>query len=251
MQTMRQRLFGLIGKKLDHSFSMGYFAEKFRKEGIEDARYEAFPLERISAFTELLKEQPKLVGLNVTIPYKEEVIPYLDELSDRARSIGAVNTIRLSKGIKEGFNTDADGFREDLHPILPRNGKKAMILGTGGASRAVQYVLEELGYGIRFVSRDPKGPNTLSYSDLDRDLIADQDLIVNTTPVGTWPDIEAAPPLPYDGIKAGTVLYDLIYNPQRTRFLQEGEAQGATVRNGYGMLVEQAEAAWRIWNEAG
>ena len=250
MQTIQQRLFGLIGKKLEHSFSMSYFAEKFRKEGIEDAAYRAFPLEEISEFPRLLHEHPRLIGLNVTIPYKESIIPYLDECSETAHSIGVVNTIRLSKGKKEGFNTDVEGFRNDIRPILKEEGRKAMVIGTGGASKAVDHVLRELGYEIRFISRDPKGPRTLSYDSLTESSLADQDLIVNTTPLGTWPDTDATPPLPYDGIGPGTVLYDLIYNPERTRFLEKGRERGATVRNGYGMLVGQAEAAWRIWNEA-
>ncbi|MFB6258664.1 MAG: shikimate dehydrogenase [Flavobacteriales bacterium] len=243
-----KRRFGLIGKKLDHSFSVSYFAEKFQKEGIRDASYEAFPLERIEDYPALLEDRPELMGLNVTIPYKASILSYLDRISPTARTIGAVNTVRLSHGMQEGFNTDVTGFEEDIHPILGE-GKQAMILGTGGASKAVRYVLTGRGYDICQVSRSTQGEGRLTYEALTPDRIADQDLIVNCTPLGTWPDTEECPPIPYEGIKSGTVLYDLIYNPYRSKFLQKGEAEGAIVRNGYGMLVGQAEMAWRIWNE--
>lgn len=246
---MRIRRFGLIGEELSYSFSVDYFAEKFEKEGIRDARYDAFPLKRIEAFPQLLEETPDLIGLNVTIPYKEAVIPYLDSLSETARSIGAVNTIRLSNGKKEGFNTDCEGFEQELRSLLDKDDKNALILGTGGASKAVRYILEKMGFRFSFVSRKEQGDRILSYEDLDQERIAEQDVIVNTTPLGTWPKTDECPPIPYEGIRAGTVLYDLVYNPAKTLFLQKGETQGAQVRNGYGMLVGQAEAAWRIWNE--
>lgn len=248
---MQLRRFGLIGEKLEHSFSVDYFSEKFRKEGIEDARYDAFPLSSIEEFPSMLEANPDLVGLNVTIPYKETVIPYLDTLSDTAKSVGAVNTIRLSNGKKEGFNTDAEGFKEDLSPLLESSPERSLILGTGGASKAVRYVLEGMGSELLFASRSGKASGILSYDEITKELIAEQDLVVNTTPLGTWPDTEECPSIPYEGIAKGTVLYDLIYNPSRTLFLKEGEERGAIVRNGYGMLMEQAEAAWRIWNEEG
>ncbi len=243
------RLFGLIGRTLEHSFSVDHFANKFQKEGIEDARYEAFPLAEISEFPRFLDEHPELIGLNVTIPYKEAVIPYLDELSETAQDIGSVNTIRLSKGIKEGFNTDAEGFEKEITPLLTNSSKKAMVLGTGGASKAVRYVLEKLDYELHFVSRESKGDRRVTYDELTATEVAEQELIVNTTPLGTWPDTDQAPPIPYEGIAAGTLLYDLIYNPPLTRFLRWGKARGARVKNGHGMLKAQAEAAWRIWTE--
>lgn len=245
---MKERRFGLIGEELSHSFSMDYFAEKFRKEGIVDARYDAFPLASIEEFPSLLEANPDLIGLNVTIPYKESVIPYLDTLSETARAIGAVNTVRLSNSKKEGFNTDAEGFRKDLAPLLKGTPQRTLILGTGGASKAVRYVLERMGSELLFASRSGKADRTLSYSELTKGRVAEQDLIVNTTPLGTWPYTEECPPIPYEGITEGTILYDLIYNPSRTSFMQKGEERGARVRNGYGMLVGQAEASWRIWN---
>lgn len=247
--VMKERLFGLIGEKLDHSFSVDYFARKFKKEEVHDARYRAFPLDRIDRFPLLLEEHPDLCGLNVTVPYKEAVIPYLDELSETARSIGAVNTIRLSHGKKEGFNTDAEGFEQDIRPLLTESSKKALILGTGGASKAVRHVLEEKGYEILFLSRKGNGGRILSYEEDLREELRRSELIVNSTPLGTWPNTEECPPIPYEAIEAGTLLYDLIYNPSRTLFLKKGEERGARVRNGYGMLVGQAEAAWRIWND--
>ena len=246
---MKERRYGLIGKKLDHSFSVDYFAKKFEEEGIQDARYEAFPLDSIQKFPELLQEHSDLIGLNVTIPYKELVIPYLDDLSDSARAIGAVNTIRLSKGKKEGFNTDAEGFEKEIQHLLPKRSKKAMILGTGGASKAVCHILEKLGYEVRYISRSGNSERIKSYDSLQPEEIRQQELIVNSTPLGTWPDTEEAPQIPYEGIASGTVLYDLIYNPSETTFLRKGKENGAVIRNGYGMLEEQAEAAWRIWNE--
>lgn len=248
---MERRRFGLIGEELSHSFSVDYFAEKFRKEGIEDARYDAFPLSSIEEFPSMLEANPDLVGLNVTIPYKETVIPYLDTLSDTAKSVGAVNTIRLSNGKKEGFNTDAKGFKEDLSPLLESSPERSLILGTGGASKAVRYVLKGMGSELLFASRSGKASGILSYDEITKELIAEQDLIVNSTPMGTWPNTEESPPIPYDGISEGTILYDLVYNPPRTSFLQKGEERGARVRNGHGMLIGQAEAAWRIWNGEG
>ncbi len=247
---MKKRLFGLIGKSLEHSFSPSYFSEKFRQEGIEDAEYRAFPLQKVREFEELLQEHPELNGLNVTIPYKETIISFLEELSPTAERIGAVNTIRLRKGIREGFNTDVEGFRKDLEPLLGPEHRRALILGTGGASAAVAHALDELGFELLYVSREPEGELTIAYEALSPEKLAEQDLIVNSTPLGTWPNTQEAPPIPYEGITEGSILYDLIYNPSRTLFLQKGEAQGALVRNGYGMLVGQAEAAWRIWNEA-
>ncbi len=244
---MTLRRYGLIGKSLEHSFSVDYFADKFRKEGIEDAVYEAFPLEKIEGFPELLEEYPDLAGLNVTIPYKEAIIPYLDELSDTARAVGAVNTVRLSEGRKEGFNTDVEGFEKDITPRLNESSKKALILGTGGASKAVAHVLEKLDYELLFISRKEEGERIRSYEELTAELVAEQELIVNTTPVGTWPNTNECPPIPYHGIQADTLLYDLIYNPSKTLFLRKGVKAGARVRNGQGMLMEQAEASWRIW----
>ncbi len=243
-----ERLYGLIGRSLSHSFSKEYFEEKFRKEGIEDARYVLFPLDSIEEFSGLIEAHQELRGLNVTIPYKSAVIPYLSELDRVGREIGAVNAIKVDNALI-GTNTDAAGFRRSLVPLLKPHQEKALILGTGGASRAVSFVLRELGIPYLFVSRDPKGQEVVGYDALDAFTIETHPLIINTTPLGMAPNEKERPPIPYEYITGSHLLYDLIYNPGITPFLEQGKAQGAMIKNGLEMLHLQAEAAWDFWNQ--
>lgn len=243
------RKFGLIGYPLGHSFSRGYFTEKFSREGIENAVYENYPLERIEDFPTLINKQTDLVGLNVTIPYKTAVMPYLDELDDGARAIGAVNTIVVRSELK-GYNTDVYGFSESLRPLIKgRDGLRALVLGTGGASKAVCYALDEWDILWQYVSRTPSD-ECLSYRDLEADHIRENLLIINTTPLGMHPNTDAKPALPYEAVTSEHILYDLVYNPEITAFMQEGMKRGATVKNGLEMLHLQAEKAWDIWNQS-
>ncbi len=233
--------YGLIGKTLSHSFSKKYFEEKFKRENI-DAVYENFELNDISQVEELFSALPNLCGLNVTIPYKEQIIPYLDEVDEQAQKIGAVNTIYIDKktGKKKGYNTDYYGFKQSLKPFLENQHQRALILGTGGASKSVAYVLNELGIITAFVSRNPNTENQLSYDDLNENLMQSFLLIVNTTPLGTFPNVEEKPPINYDFITANHLLYDLVYNPVETAFLKEGKKRGALTINGEQMLQLQA-----------
>ena len=243
------KLLGLIGHPLTHSFSEKYFSDKFRDEQIEGYSYKNFPIDSIEKFPEIL-DLPDLIGLNVTIPYKKQVIPFLDEADDTARQIGAVNTIKITnRGGKKhlaGFNTDAYGFRESIYPYLIPEHKNAMILGTGGASKAIQFVLNELGIDYKIVSRQDSG-NTIGYQDLCLPLIRKYLVIINTTPLGTYPDVDTFPDIPYDLLTENHLLYDLVYNPPETKFLKIGQQKGAQVVNGYEMLKLQAEKAWEIW----
>ncbi|MCC8035497.1 MAG: shikimate dehydrogenase [Rikenellaceae bacterium] len=241
------RVFGLIGYPLGHSFSKKYFTDKFSAQGIQDAMYENFPLEDISMFPGLLEENPEIAGLNVTIPYKEKIIPYLDELSPEAARIGAVNCISLEEGKLTGHNTDAWGFRCSLLEFIGSRKPKALILGTGGASKAVKYVLEESGMDFLTVSRT-EGPGRITYPRLDEGVIAAHKLIINTTPLGTFPDTDSCPDIPYHLLTPEHRLYDLVYNPRQTEFMKRGMARGARTVNGYAMLSGQAERAWEIWN---
>jgi shikimate dehydrogenase len=241
------RRFGLIGKDISYSFSPGYFREKFNRLGLVDCSYEIFDLPDISHFPGLRDRHPDLEGLNVTIPYKEAVIPYLDRLEKQAREIGAVNTIRFAGNRLEGHNTDVVGFRESLRPLLGPADKAALILGTGGASKAVAYGLRQLDISFRFVSRKPKD-GQLSYDDLDPELLRQHEILINCTPLGTYPDVGHSPPLPYEAIDSTHLLYDLIYNPPETTFLKQGLERGARIKNGLEMLRLQAEASWEIWN---
>ena len=241
------RRFGLIGKNISYSFSPGYFGEKFRKLGLEDCIYEIYDIPDISAFPHLLQRYPDLSGLNVTIPYKEAVIPYLDHLEKQAREIGAVNTLRFTQNGVEGYNTDVTGFRESLRPLLTPADKAALILGTGGASKAVAFGLGQLDIPFRFVSRNPEG-GQLSYEELNPELLEQYQILINCTPLGTYPAVEKAPSLPYAAVGPTHLLYDLIYNPPETAFLKEGRQRGARIKNGLEMLRLQAEASWKIWN---
>lgn len=239
--------YGLVGKDIAYSFSRSYFAKKFQKEDISDCTYENFDLESIEDIQTILKSE-NLSGLNVTIPYKEAIIPYVDQLSEDAKIIGAVNTVRiLADGTTEGHNTDAYGFRAALLRQWNNHADKALILGTGGASKAVRYVLEQMNIEPLFVSRNPRA-GQISYKQIDASLIESHKLIINCTPIGTHPKIDQAPQIPYDLINSGHFLFDLIYNPEETLFLAEGKKKGATLQNGYFMLEQQAEKSWNIWN---
>jgi shikimate dehydrogenase len=240
------RTFGLIGFPLSHSFSVRYFEEKFSKENIRDAQYLNFPIENIEDFPALVKEQ-NLSGLNVTIPYKQQVIEYLDELDSIAEEIGAVNLIKFENGKRKGYNTDVHGFRESLKNLIGKQKPKALIIGTGGSSKAVSYALKELGVEFNFVSRR-KTSEVFTFSDLNQEIISEHLLIINTTPLGMFPNESDCAPIPYPFISPAHFLFDLVYNPAETLFLKNGTAQGASVKNGYEMLVLQAEENWRIWN---
>ena len=241
------RKFGLVGKNISYSFSRGYFAEKFRDLGLDDHSYENFDLQELSGFPKLVSENPGLVGLNVTIPYKEAIMPYLDRIDEAAQRIGAVNTIRVGPDGLEGFNTDVIGFRESLRPLLLPEDRCALILGTGGASKAVAYALDELGISHRYVSRTP-GEGCLTYEALDKAILGTSQILVNCTPLGTFPDTDRSPQLPYELLGPEHLLYDLIYNPPLTTFLKEGQQRGCRIKNGLEMLQIQADRAWVLWN---
>ena len=245
-----KKLYGLIGRNISYSFSRSYFTEKFKSLGLDDHRYVNFDLARIEDMeTEVLPRLDELGGLNVTIPYKEEVMQYLHELDPEAESIGAVNTIKVSReGSLKGFNTDAFGFESSLSKRLGVQHSSALILGTGGASKAVAYVLGKLGIKYRFVSRGSSSANSLNYDDLNEEVMATHKLIVNCTPLGTFPETEKKPDIPYELIGESHLLFDLIYNPEKTSFLIEGERRGAKILNGREMLERQADRAWEIWN---
>ncbi len=257
------RKFGLIGYPLTHSFSKKYFNEKFEREGLKDHYYELYPLQNISDIEELINNNPELCGLNVTIPHKIGVMFYLDKVSPDAKAIDAVNCIKIIKhkpvesfftgelpSLKvrlEGYNTDAYGFEASLKPLLKRHHAKALVLGSGGGSRAVTFVLSKLGIDYLVVSRK-KGRRQITYADLSKNLMEEYLLIINTTPLGMAPNIESCPEIPYEHINARHLLYDLVYNPAETEFLKRGREQGATIKNGEEMLHLQAEKAWEIWN---
>lgn len=242
------RTYGLIGHPLSHSFSKRYFTEKFEREGISGCRYELFPLPAITDLPKLLEQVTDLCGLNVTIPYKQQVIPYLFEMDEVVRGTGACNCIRIEDGRLYGHNTDVTGFERSLLAGLKAGHDKALVLGTGGAAKAVHYVLKKLGISFREVSRNATR-DVLSYAQLDAGIVREHHLIVNTTPLGMYPDVSACPSIPYEALGPEHYLYDLVYNPARTLFLQKGEERGATVANGAEMLTIQAEESWRIWNE--
>lgn len=242
--------YGLIGYPLGHSFSVTYFNEKFQNEGI-DAQYTNFEIPAIEELTEVIASNPTLRGLNVTIPYKEKVIGYLDELSDEAAKIGAVNVVRVSrkggKTILKGYNSDVIGFTRSIEPMLERFHTKALILGTGGASKAVNVGLQSLGLETLFVSRT-KRPGMITYEEVTADVIKQYNVIVNCTPLGMYPKTNTCPALPYEAMDSRTILYDLIYNPDMTLFLAKGAARGAATKNGIEMLLLQAFASWEFWN---
>ena len=240
--------FGLVGRNISYSFSRGYFTRKFGDMGLRGYSYENFDLPLLDDFPRVLKENPDLRGLNVTIPYKEAIIPYLDSVSPEAAQIGAINTIKITEGQLTGFNTDIYGFREAIAPFMRRGHTKALILGTGGASKAVKYVLEHMGLVVTLVSRNP-GQGMLAYADIGEKVLREHPVLINATPLGTHPNITDKPPLPYAFIGNHHLLFDLIYNPEKTAFLLEGESRGAQISNGLRMLELQAEKAWEIWNQ--
>jgi len=242
--------YGLIGYPLGHSFSINYFNQKFADEGI-NAKYMNFEIPTIDALTEVLDSNPELKGLNVTIPYKQKVMDFLDQISPEARAIGAVNVIRVThvgNDIRlKGFNSDVIGFTQSIESMLEKHHKKALILGTGGASKAVDFGLKSLGLETVYVSRYRR-PETICYEDITPDVVREYNVIVNCTPVGMYPNTEECPALPYEAMDENNILYDLIYNPDETLFMKRGAERGASVKNGLEMLLLQAFASWEFWN---
>lgn len=244
------RLYGLIGYPLGHSFSARFFAEKFSSEQIDDCAYRNFPIPDINQLPRLLHDHPDLRGFNVTIPYKELIRPYLDEIDPEADAIGAVNCVRIHDGRLQGYNTDVYGFRASLLNLLGPARPDALVLGTGGASKAVRFVLDGLGIRHQTISRTA-GTGKIAYTELTPEIAAAHPLIINTTPLGTFPDTGGCPALPYAALTPSHFLFDLVYNPPLTEFLRRGQAQGAAIMNGYDMLVGQAIRSWEIWQETG
>jgi shikimate dehydrogenase len=242
------RLFGLIGYPLTHSFSKKYFAEKFEKEQLANCHYELFPIKSVYEIRDIVARHPDLEGLNVTIPYKQLVLRHLDSTRGIPEEIRACNCIRIRNGKLEGFNTDIIGFEQSLLSLLKPHHKKALILGNGGAAAAVSYVLQKLDIAFEIVSRKVHDGSTLTYQDIQEHVMQTHLLIINTTPLGTFPNVEQAPDIPYQCLTPEHYLYDLVYNPDKTLFLQKGEARGASIKNGLEMLLIQAEESWRIWN---
>lgn len=241
------RRFGLIGKTLKHSFSKSYFEKKFEQQGLKDCQYNNFEISSIDQFPNLISSYPGLEGLNITIPYKEEVLPFLDHKNEIVKKTGACNCIKIANEKLHGYNTDAIAFKNSLQSKLKPHHQCALILGSGGASKAVQYALKELGIDFLVASRHPK-EDQVGYEDIGEETIEQHQIIINTTPLGMHPDMDQDPPIPYQVLTSQHLLYDLIYNPAKTKFLQQGEERGATICNGYEMLVAQAEESWRIWN---
>lgn len=243
---------GLLGRNISYSFSRAYFKSKFEKEQITDTTYENFDIESIHLLPSILNNTKGLKGLNVTIPYKQEVIPFLDKINKKAAEIGAVNTIKITKkGKLVGYNTDCYGFKKSIIPFLKKYHNKALILGTGGASKAIAYTLRELGINYQYVSRKMSEGIDFTYDTLSENDIKEALIIINCTPLGTFPNIDNCPHIPYDSITDKHILFDLIYNPEETKFLKKGKEKGAVIINGLKMLELQAEKAWSIWNLQG
>ena len=241
------KLYGLLGKTLKHSFSKTYFTNKFSALGITDCRYENFELASINELPQLLIDKPSIKGLNVTIPYKQDVLQFLDEKNDIVKEVNACNCIKISEGRLSGYNTDVVGFLQSLKKLLESYHTHALILGTGGSSKAVEYALKTLGINYQNVSRE-KRLSAISYDELDKDILTSHQVIINTTPLGMFPNTGEAPPIPYELLTPRHLLFDLIYNPEKTVFLKMGEEKGAKIANGMEMLLLQAEESWRIWN---
>ena len=252
MEERRNKVFGLLGKDIEYSFSRGYFTEKFEKLDLKNNKYVNFDLQKIEEFSTIIEEgKDSLGGINVTIPYKEEVMKYLDKLDKTAKAIGAVNTIKFTKkGNLKGYNSDVVGFEKSIFPLVKKQHKRALILGTGGASKAIAYALKKNDIKFKFVSRKPNGKKEISYQDLTEEVMKKYQIIINSTPVGTSPNIDKCPDIPYQFITENHLLYDLIYNPEVSTFLAKGKENGATIKNGFEMLQLQAEESWRIWNKA-
>jgi shikimate dehydrogenase len=245
----KSRQFGLIGKNISYSFSKTYFSKKFEELDLTNCCYENFDLETLDSFLAIINNNPNLQGLNVTIPYKETIIPYLDCISKKATIIGAVNTIRFTKkGTLKGYNTDYFGFKKALEPLLESHHKSALILGTGGASKAVAFALKQLGIAFTFVSREAT-EDTIGYNAINAATFDDYQIIINCTPLGTSPNVTVCPTLPYAAFTSKHLAFDLIYNPEETLFLKKAKENGAVIKNGMEMLVFQAENAWNIWNK--
>ncbi len=245
-----EKKFGLIGSTVSHSFSKSYFDEKFFREGLRDYHYDLYPLGKVDELKKLLEENPELTGLNVTVPYKEQVLKFLSEIDSEAKKIGAVNVIKIQNGKLKGFNTDSDAFYETLERWFPKiENAQALVLGTGGSSKAVQQALRKLAIPFKVVSRD-KGKGDFTYEEIEKNsqVFAEFVLIINTTPLGMTPETNTVPPINFEFINSSHYVYDLIYNPARTLFLQKAEMRGANIKNGLEMLHIQAEKAWAIWN---
>lgn len=244
-------LFGLVGKNISYSFSKDYFSKKFQKMELDHHQYVNFDIERIEDFSKIIHEfKFCLKGLNVTIPYKQDVFLHLDKVNKKARKVGAVNTIKITKkGKLKGYNTDVVGFRKSIEPLLKTHHTKGLILGTGGASKAVAFVFKELGIDYLKVSRRPRKKKEIAYTSVNEELLKEYTVIVNCTPLGTYPEVTKKPQIPYQYLTDKHLLYDLIYNPELTAFLNEGQQRGSQIKNGYEMLELQAEESWRIWTQ--
>ncbi len=242
------KTYGLIGKSLSHSFSKKYFTEKFDNQGLIDSEYINIEIETIEEFVEKVKElNPQ--GLNVTIPYKKAILPFLDDLDEVAKEIGAVNTIVFKNGKLKGYNTDTFGFHQSIKPFFKSQHERALILGTGGASKAVEYVLKQYGVKVMFASRNDSKNNVLNWNDINEHVIKHHLLIINCTPLGMFPNIASKPAIPYSALTERHLLVDLVYNPDETLFLKQGKENGAKVINGVTMLQQQAEKSWSLWND--
>lgn len=250
-KKLNKKTFGLVGKKISYSFSKGYFTDKFLNQGLTNHEYLNFDLESIQDFSKVIQKfHSTLKGVNVTIPYKQEIFKFLDDIDDTAKEVGAVNTVKYTdQGKLIGYNSDVVGFEQSIVPLLKPHHTKALILGTGGASKAVSYVFKTLGIDSVKVSRNAFEKREILYDDLTKPLLSEYTIIINCSPVGTFPNVNQKPAIPYQFITHDHLLYDLIYNPKETSFLSEGMKKGARTKNGYEMLVLQAEESWRIWNE--
>ncbi|WP_405605579.1 shikimate dehydrogenase family protein [Polaribacter sp. Asnod1-A03] len=249
MEEKKNKVFGLLGKDISYSFSRGYFTEKFKKIGLKNYKYVNFDIPKIEDFPSITKNNEGVSGINVTIPYKEDVMRFLDIIDETAKEIGAVNTIKFTKrGNLKGYNSDVVGFEKSILPLIKEHHKRALILGTGGASKAIAYALKKNDIKFKFVSRNPNGKKEISYQDLTKEVMEKHQIIINSTPIGTSPNIDQSPNIPYQYITEKHLLYDLIYNPEVTVFLAKGRENGAAIKNGYEMLELQAEESWRIWN---
>lgn len=253
-----KKSYGLVGKNIAYSFSKKYFTEKFSAEHFTNCEYQNFDIETIEKFPEILQNNPNLRGLNVTIPYKETVIPFLDQMSDKALKIGAVNVIRFKKNrILKGYNSDWYGFKKSLQPLLQSHHKNALILGTGGSAKAVAFALEDLDIHYTFVSRDASDTSnnelakhkTIDYNRINATTFDNFQIVINCTPLGTSPNIKDCPDIPYENFTDKHIAFDLIYNPEETQFLKKAKKKGAITKNGQEMLIFQAEKAWEIWNK--
>ncbi len=247
------KTFGLIGYRLGYSFSKGFFTEKFEKEALNDHEYVNFELDTIDEFPSIFEKNENIGGLNCTIPYKQEIMPFMDDMDEEAEKVGAVNTVKIIKDgdqIKlKGYNSDVYGFENSLKPMLNKNHEKALILGTGGASKAIKFILEKLG--IEYISasiEEELFEKEIRYGEIDEELIKSHLIIINATPLGTFPNVDTCPGIPYEHITDKHVLYDLVYNPEETLFMKKGKEQGAAVKNGLEMLHLQAIRSWEIWN---